>query len=143
MSTVIITSSVSTGSLGGAPCSAYTTIDDPSRNVAQLLSSRPCDNGPLFNTSNHGAWIRFVGSGGTIMAVSSPSLNHCGGYVTGWFNGILPTAVGTMVNGSVCFTTDAGTCSLFYESSVIYCTGSFYIYFLQPVSFCNARYCTT
>jgi len=134
---------VSIGSQNGAPCSSYTTINDPLRNIAQIGSSGPCDNKPLFNASGDGAWIRFVGSGGTIIALSSPGVNHCGGYSTGWFNGTLPTTLGTMANGSVCFSSDIFKCFVSYQSSVIYCTGSFYIYFLRPTSFCNARYCTT
>jgi hypothetical protein len=142
LSTTLMTSSISIGSQNGAPCLSYTTINDPSRNVAQIGSFGSCDNGLLFNTSNSGAWIRFVGSGGTEMALSSPGVNRCGGYITGWFNGTLPTTLGTMTNGSVCFTTDAWECLDSYESSIFYCTGSFYIYFLQPSSVCNARYCT-
>jgi hypothetical protein len=137
-----MTSSVSIGSQNGEPCLSYTTINDPSRSVMQTGSFRPCDNGSLFYASGDGAWIRFVGSGGTIMAPSSPGKNHCGGYTTGWFNGTLPTTLGTMFNGSICFTTDAFECTVLYETSVIYCNGSFYVYFLQPVRFCNARYCT-
>jgi hypothetical protein len=133
---------VSIGSQNGAPCLSYTTINDPSRSVTQTGSNGQCDNGPLFNVSGHGAWIRFVGSGGTIMAPSSPGRGHCGGYSTGWFNGTLPTTLGTMVNGSVCFATDGFDCLVNYKTSVIYCTGSFYVYFLQPVLFCNSRYCT-
>jgi len=124
-----MTSSVIIGSQNGAPCLSYTTINDPSRSVMQTGFFGPCDNGSLFYGSSDGAWIRFVGSGGTIMASSSPGTKNCGGYITGWFNGALPTTLGTMFNGSVCLTADGFECVMDYETSVIYCTGSFYVYF--------------
>jgi hypothetical protein len=138
-----MTSSVSIGSQIGEPCLSYTTINDLSRNVMQIVFYGSCDNTPLFNASGEGSWIRFIGSGGTIMPSSSPGINHCGSYSPGWFNGTLPTTLGAMVNASICFTTDVSNCSSSYETSVMYCTSGFYIYFLQPAPFCNARYCTT
>ncbi len=132
---------MSIGNQSGLPCSSYTTINDPTRNVAYVGSSM-CDDGPIFNSSNGYAWIRFDGSGGTIIPLSSPGKWHCGTYVVGWFNGTLPTIFGSTVNGSICFDTDVGDCSLIYGTSVTYCIGSFYVYFLQPVMLCSARYCT-
>ncbi|CAF1150068.1 unnamed protein product [Rotaria sordida] len=142
--TTMMVSSVSIGNQSGAPCSSYTTINDPTRNIAQILSSGSCDNGPLFNSSSgEGAWIRFVGNGGTIIPFSSPGRNHCGAYSSGWFNGTLPKTFDTIVNGFICLSSDIGECIVTYNSSVIYCIGSFYVYFLLPVPICNARYCTT
>jgi len=137
-----MTSSVSIGSQSGAPCSSYTTIDDPTRNVSQTGVSGTCDNGPIFNTSNGGAWIRFVGSGGTIISLSPIGTNHCGGFIPGWLNSTLPTTLGAMINGTMCFSNDADPCFMTYQTEIIYCIGSFYIYFLSPVTVCNARYCT-
>ena len=48
----------------------------------------------VFNASNGGSWIRFVGSGGTIIPLTSPGMYHCGGYLSGWYNGTLPTTAG-------------------------------------------------
>ncbi len=141
-STTVLTSSISIGSQNGAPCSSYTTINDPSRNILQTRFYGPCDNGPLFNTSNNGAWIRFIGSGGLIMASYPPGPNRCGGYVTLWFNGTLPTTLGAMNNGSICYSVDMPDSLRSYDSSVIYCIDGYYIYFLSPVAICNARYCT-
>jgi hypothetical protein len=134
-------SSVNIGNQTGPPCSTYTTIDDPTRNIAQtgLLM---CDDGPIFNTSSGGASIRFEGSGGTMIPTSSPGKNHCGSLATGWFNGTLPTLFGTMVNGSACFTADGFDCSLSHEISIVYYTGGFYVNFLPHVPLCSARYCT-
>jgi len=142
ISTTVVVSSVSIGSQSGAPCTSYTTINDPTRNVANTAIYGTCDTGPLFNASNGGSWIRFVGTGGTTIPLTSPGMYHCGGFASGWFNGTLPTTVGTAVNGTVCFDIDPGSCWFSISISVVNC-GGFYVYFLPPVTACNSRYCTT
>ncbi|CAF4624529.1 unnamed protein product [Rotaria sp. Silwood2] len=142
LSTTILVSSISIGSQSGPPCSSYTTINDPSRNVAQTSLYSFCDNGVPFNTSNGGSWIRFIGTGGTTIPLTSPGLNNCGAYIGGWFNGTLPTTVGIVVNGTVCFAINSLSCFLSISVSLINCSG-FYVYFLPPVTICNLRYCTT
>jgi hypothetical protein len=137
-----MTSSVSIGSQSGTPCTSYTTINDPTRNIANSAIYSTCDDGPLFNASNDGSWIRFIGTGGTILPVTSPGLNHCGGYLAGWFNDTLPTIVGNVVNGTVCFDNYLSPCIYNVQISVINC-GGFYIYLLPTLSMCNARYCTS
>ncbi len=141
ISTTVVVSSVSIGSQNGAPCISYTTINDPTRNANKTGIYTTCDNGPLFNASNGGSWIRFVGTGGTIISLTSPGEYHCGGYLSGWFNGTLPTTVGTLVNGTVCFEIYPHLCWWSIRMSVINC-GGFYVYFLSSVPGCNARYCT-
>ncbi|CAF4994962.1 unnamed protein product, partial [Rotaria sp. Silwood1] len=88
---------------GGAsddpPCSSYTVVNDPSRNIATPGMGGACDNGPLFNTNIGGRWIRFMGKGGTIIPVTSPGMNHCSAYLSGWFNGTLPSTIEAIVNG--------------------------------------------
>jgi hypothetical protein len=138
----LVLSSVSIGSQTGAPCSAYTSINDPTRNINQVGSSGLCDNGPLFNTSNGGAWIRFEGTGGTIIPLSSAGMNHCGAFLSGWFNGTLPTVTNVVQNGSVCFETLVSQCSWRFDMSVVFCVGNYYVYFLPAVTMCSARYCT-
>jgi len=142
ISTTVIVSSVSIGSQSGAPCTSYTTINDPTRNVANTGTYGTCDRGPVFNASNDGSWIQFVGTGGTTIPMTPPGVSHCGGYLSGWFNGTLPNAVGTVVNGTVCFDSDPSFCLIAVIVSVANC-GGFYVYLLPPVAVCNARYCTT
>lgn len=139
---VTVGSTVSIGSQTGLPCSSYTTIDDPSRNIGPTGLAGPCDNSPIFNTTNGGAWIRFVGSGGTMMPTTTAGVNRCGGFLAGWFNGTLPSVPGAQNNGSVCFTNYGLTCVISMDVSIAYCSGGFYIYFLPPVPICNSRYCT-
>ncbi len=142
ISSGVLTSSVSIGSQTGPPCSSYTTINDPSRNYNRTGPSASCDNGPLFNTNSGGAWIRFVGSGGTIIAMSPPGIQQCGSFLPGWYNDTLPTPINPVINGTICFETNADECGVPTDTTVVYCSGNFYVYFLPPVPICNGRYCT-
>ncbi len=130
------------GASGSPPCSSHTVINDPSRNMRSSGIGGTCDNGPFFNTSIGGRWIRFKGTGGTVMPHTSPGFNHCGSFLAGWYNGTLPLTEDTVVNGTVCFSGDASSCQFPIYISIINCD-YFYVYFLRPVEVCNARYCTT
>jgi len=130
------------GASGDPPCSSYTVVNDPLRNVATSGIGGTCDNGPLFNTSIGGRWIRFVGIGGTTMPLTSPGRNHCGAFLSGWSNGTLPSTIGTIVSADICFELNyIPSCELYDSASVVNCS-SFYVYFLPPVIICNSRYCT-
>jgi hypothetical protein len=130
------------GASGDPPCSSYTVINDPLRNVNTSGTGGVCDDGPLFNTSIGGRWIRFIGIGGTIMPLTSPGIAHCGAFLAGWFNGILPSMTGIVVSADICFEMYRGPdCNFLQNASVANC-GSFYVYFLPPIPICNARYCT-
>ncbi|CAF4143813.1 unnamed protein product [Rotaria sp. Silwood2] len=87
------------GASGDPPCSSYTVVNDPMRNIATSGTGGTCDKGPLFNTSIGGRWIRFMGIGGTIIPLISPGVNHCGAFLVGWFNGTLPSIIETIVGG--------------------------------------------
>ena len=131
------------GISGDPPCSSHTVVNDPVRNVNAPGMGGACDNGPLFNTSIGGRWIRFVGTGGTLVAQNSPGVNHCGAFLSTWFNGSLPSTIGTMSSGDICAASYIGPlCQFAGNASVVNC-GSFYVYFLPPLVLCNSRYCTT
>ncbi|CAF4129073.1 unnamed protein product [Rotaria sordida] len=138
-----VTSSIRIGSQTGSGCSGYTEINDPTRSINNVGSYGSCDNGPIFNASNGGSWIRFVGTGGDRIPMSSAGLKHCGGYLSGWSNNTLPTTQDVVTNGTVCFETEAHECGFTVDVSIIYCSAGYYVYFLPPISVCNARYCTT
>ncbi|CAF1083845.1 unnamed protein product [Adineta ricciae] len=137
------TSSISIGNQIGLPCSGYTEINDPTRNSSNAANILRCDNGPLFNTTNGGSWIRFVGTGGTKLALSAPNINHCGAFLPIWYNNTLSIPANTVVNDIACVVNYVDTCSVVIDISVVLCSpGSYYVFFLPAIPFCSARYCT-
>ncbi|CAF0975990.1 unnamed protein product [Rotaria sp. Silwood1] len=75
------------GTSNDPPCSSYTVVNDPLRSIATSGIGGSCDNGPLFNTSIGGRWIRFIGTGGTTIPLTPPGIYHCGAFLAGWYNG--------------------------------------------------------
>ena len=133
------------GTSGDAPCQSHTVIDDPTRSISNGGIGGICDNGPFFNTSLGGRWIRFVGKGGTRIPTSPVGIMHCGAFVGMWMNTSLPMTIGTSINVTACwFMYSRHFCFGFSEStrcSIMNC-GDFYVYFLAPIGMCNGRYCT-
>ncbi len=76
------------------------------------------------------------------MPVSSPGMNCCGAFLSGWYNDTLPTTANDITNGTVCFDTYSGSCMLTVDISVVFCS-TYYVFFLPPLNMCDARYCTT
>ncbi|CAF2105726.1 unnamed protein product, partial [Rotaria magnacalcarata] len=76
-------------------CSSFLTINDPTRNT-EYTASIGCDQSTF---SSKGQWIRFIGSGGTLIPLSPPKIDGCGTRATGWYNGLMPS-VGQTVNGT-------------------------------------------
>ena len=99
-----------------------------------------CDNTPPFNQSNP-VWIRFIGTGGSTLPLTTPGLNICGSQGTGWYDGDMPSSSGEIVNGTACFTWTGSVCRYSVSMSVANCA-SFYIYLLPPPPACMMRYCT-
>lgn len=123
------------------PCLSHAVVNDPSRNVGTSGIGGACDNGPLFDTSIGGRWIRFIGNGGTMIPSISPGIQHCSAYLAGWANVTLPSIIGTLANGTGCFETRPSICGFQIPIKIVNC-GTFYVYFLAPVPVCNGRYCT-
>lgn len=122
-------------------CSNYTSINDPTRSVFATGYPLGCDNTAPFINRTHRVWIRFEGSGGTILPLATPGMDICGSVGTGWFSGVMPTTYGTMNNATVCFTWYTDICRFSYSISVVHC-GSFYSYLLPATPACMMRYCT-
>jgi hypothetical protein len=122
-------------------CSAYTTLNDPTRSVNAPGYALGCDNTSPFINRTFPVWIRFIGTGGTTLPLTTPGLNICGSQGTGWYYGAMPTSTGAIVNGTACFTWTTSVCGFSASISVANC-GSFYIYLLPPPPICMARYCT-
>ena len=144
VTTKLPVSTISVGSQSGSPCSSstYTSINDPSRSYNYTGNLGACDDDYPFVTSSGGAWIRFEGSGGTKIPSWATDSNHCNAVLTVWANTTLPTAVNVIVNGTTCISGIAIGCISAQPMSVIYCPGNYYVYLLQPVLVCKARYCT-
>ncbi|UJR32804.1 hypothetical protein I4U23_020266 [Adineta vaga] len=130
------------GTSNDAPCSSHTVINDPLRNVAATGIGGTCDSGSFFDTSIGGRWIRFVGTGGTMIPMTPTGFMRCGAYLTVWFNGTLPSTSNAIVNTNACVDLQTGVCAFPIEISIVKCI-DFYVYFLRPLLMCNARYCTT
>ncbi|CAF4417606.1 unnamed protein product, partial [Rotaria sp. Silwood2] len=122
-------------------CSAYTTLDDPTRNIAAVGYALGCDTTAPFINRTYPVWIRFIGTGGTELPLQTPGMNLCGSEGTGWYDGTMPSSTGQVLNGTACFTWYTSVCRFSSSISVANC-GSFYIYYLPPPPACMMRYCT-
>ncbi|CAF0853859.1 unnamed protein product [Rotaria sp. Silwood1] len=134
------TSSSSSGTLPSA-CSNYTTLDDPTRNIAAAGYALGCDTTSPFINRTMPVWIRFIGTGGSTLPLATPGMNLCGSEGTGWYDGTMPSSTGEIINGTACFTWYNSVCRFSSSISVANC-GSFYIYNLPPPPACMLRYCT-
>jgi len=96
-----------------------------------------CDKGPKFTKR----WYRFSGEAGTAIAGTCPSTHHCGAIITGWMNGTHPTQEEGIVTRRSCFHFYKKCCNWKKDIRVRNC-GDFYVYELDTVPFCDARYCS-
>ena len=120
-------------------CTSYTINSDGTRNIATGSTGSLCDN-----TLTAG-WYRFMGAGGTRLATSGVSRDTCTTYYGGSYNGTLPTTTGTTTFGTLCLNNNGYLCYAAWSGSLIAVTncGSYYVYYLVPITNCNSRYCTT
>ena len=88
------------------------------------------------------AWYRFTMPAGTHIPESSPGLNHCGTYATGWLSGVHPTTPGAKSNVKYCFTSSSNDCYYSTQGKVTNC-GSYFVYYLENAKGCADRYCAT
>lgn len=121
-------------------CSNYTELNDPTRSVFATGYPLNCDNTAPFSNRTSSVWIRFTGTGGTILPLTTPGMNICGSEGTGWYSGTMPSS-GEIINGTACFTWYNSVCRFSQAISVANC-GSYYTYYLPPVPACMSRYCT-
>ena len=123
-------------------CSNYKTLSNEDRSIYHNdWSSYRCD---IFLYG----WYRFTGNAGerllsTCPAVLSALNNSCGTYYKGWLNNQqLPKVEEGAVNRSVCFS-EPGSCACSFERGIrVRNCGGFYVYHLDAVQKCNARYCS-
>ncbi|CAF1159865.1 unnamed protein product [Rotaria sordida] len=134
--TTSITTTVTASSLP-AQCSSYTTITDDTRSPDNLVLST-CDDTILSTTP---IWVRFTGSGGTLLASCPIDEGRCGADAPGWYSGIYPSLAGAVTSGYVCFNYNSDLCYWTISTLVTNCNG-FYVYYLYAPPACTLRYCT-
>lgn len=134
--TTAITTTVTSSTLP-AQCSNYTTITDATRSP-DYLGSAACDD-TLFPSTF--IWVRFTGSGGTLLATCPVDTPRCGADAPGWYSGIHPSLAGSVLSGFVCYNSNGDLCSSTSWVLITNCNG-FYVYYLTAPTSCVLRYCT-
>jgi len=116
-------------------CQIYQSLNSADRKIT-YHGDWECDRdiGP--------GWYRFEGAAGTRMATSCTPQDRCNTRATSWLNGQHPTVAEGQVSRQVCFHYGANCCGWTTNIKVRNC-GSYYVYHLDGVPACNARYCGT
>ena len=86
-------------------------------------------------------WIRFEGSGGTVIPEYPPPIHHCEANAPGWICGSHPTVNDGVVKRQLCFHSNGDECIFQYEISIRNC-GLFYVYKPPYIARCSLRVCT-
>ncbi|CAF3320480.1 unnamed protein product [Rotaria socialis] len=118
-------------------CSNYTLDTDATRLSTYTIGSSGCD----VTTYATPLWVRFTGGGATQLATTTPQTYRCATSATGWLVSALPSTVGSVVTGLVCFNWSSNICYWSSTISVANCN-TFYIFLLVSPSQCSLRYCT-
>ena len=121
-------------------CTSYSTINDPTRSVSNETDSEfaLCDKGILTSES----WVRFTGSGGTVIPNNPPQAYHCGTNSSGWIRGAHPAVAEGVVKRQLCYRYNENECGFdSYEISIRNC-GSFFVYKPPDLTECYLRLCT-
>ncbi|RMX57371.1 hypothetical protein pdam_00016039 [Pocillopora damicornis] len=121
-------------------CTSYSTINDPTRSVSNEKNSEfaLCDKGILTSES----WVRFTGSGGTVIPNNPPQAHHCGTKSSGWIRGAHPAVAEGVVQRELCYRYNENECGFdSYEISIRNC-GSFFVYKPPDLTECYLRLCT-
>ena len=75
-----------------------------------------------------------------MLADTAPSIYRCSTHATGYYTETYP-AVGSTVNGTVCYHWSSNMCNWSNLISVTNCNG-YYVYLLTAPPVCQLRYCT-
>ena len=89
----------------------------------------------------HLYWVRFKGSGGTVIPEYAPPIHHCGANAPGWIRGSHPAVNDGIVERQLCFHLNGDECIYQYQISIRNC-GEFYVYKIPNVARCSFRVCT-
>ena len=118
-------------------CTNYLNISDVTRRAYYEFGGTSCDDVRFPSAM----WIRFIGSGGSLLANCPIPYRHCGATSPGWYSGVYPSIIGTSTIGDVCFNWGTNTCMWRVTIQITFCNG-FFVFELSPPPICDARYCT-
>ncbi|CAM2728804.1 unnamed protein product [Rotaria socialis] len=90
----ITTTTVATTVSLPSQCSNYTLDTDATRLLTYTIVT----------------WVRFTGGGATQLATTTPQTYRCATSATGWLVSALPSTVGSVVSGLVCFNWSSSIC---------------------------------
>ena len=130
-----------------SPCYPHNhrVLDETWRKVSQHRNTvgNHCNKKTGYYCNKHGSqpgWHRGSPTIGGAMPETCPTDSHCGTYIPGWLKGSHPTVIGQKVSQTVCFHYYNNCCQRQITVQVINC-GSYYVYYLPNVPFCNMAYC--
>ena len=103
---------------------------------ASVKSYLACDK----NFSTHGAWYRFAGAAGSMMAPYCIPKQSCITHGAGWINGSHPSEAYQLVSTNACFHWGSNCCVKSSPVQIRNCSG-YYVYKLQKPETCYYRYC--
>ena len=116
-------------------CKNYQNLTDAARKYDYVTSNPSCDDGL-------NGWYRFQGPAGTKMVTTCPSMYRCDSYFPAWLSEDHPTVADGEVRKIVCINRFGDCCNKSFFIQVKNC-GSYYIYKLRSLRWCNTRYCGT
>ena len=87
------------------------------------------------------SWYRVTGEAGNLIPQIQTYYQRCGTEYSGYLNDSYPLNQWENKNGTVCFTDGENSCAFEKDIEVTNC-GTYYVYLLDDVDKCNARYCT-
>jgi len=124
---------------------AYCVEEDPCNKHERMTQDTrsPWYNTNIGNNDHTGGpkWVK-IETGLGVMPKFVPEEISCGNRYAGWYNGEMPTEVGSMIKGQYCFVTSASAkCSSPRDARVKKCPGGFYVYHLLPTANGNYGYC--
>jgi hypothetical protein len=87
-------------------------------------------------------WYRMNSAAGTRIPEKAPEHHHCNTHWVGWVNGVHPQTKGESKTIQFCFRMRKNHCEQKTTGKITNC-GDYFVYYLEPVEFCRARYCIT
>ena len=129
-------------------CYEYTELTDPGRGVSHVAQHPCCDNAISKNGRHKcsdwkgAGWYRMNSAAGTRIPEKTPVNNHCNTHWVGWVNGVHPKSEGESITVQICFRLRKNHCHQKTTGKITNC-GDYFVYYLEPVEWCHARYCIT